>query len=327
MPAVSRIGDMSTIDPSPCSAPPRPLIEGSPNVFVNSIPVSRLSDAYEEHYCVNAPEPHTATAIQGSATVFVNGLAIHRITDAISCGSVSNQGSPNVFADDVGHTPIILSKEFTGEAVVEILKISRYAMLDDPSTVDLTPKSIPADTGQPEVAPQTEDSDKEPEETPPSPNCEDMNQPDYSLQLSPHFNLGSLSNRALFKHNIKAQAGLMVPDIVCNLKGLANNVLEKIVAKYPGARINSGFRTMTNGKSQHEKGQACDIQWPGISNQEYLARAKWIVDNIVFDQLIFEHGNSIWIHVSYNRTASSQRRKTMTMKSGKYEQGLKLYYA
>lgn len=327
MPAVSRIGDVSTIDTSPCSAPPRPLIEGSPNVFVNGIPVSRMTDAYEEHYCLGASQPHTAIATQGSQTVFINGLAVHRITDMISCGSVSDQGSPNVFADDIGHLPVVLPEEFTGEAITEILQVSRYAILDDTDTINLTPKTLPADTGQTEQSPQTEESNTEPEETPPSPNCEDMNQPDYSLQLSEHYTLGSLSTQAVFKHSVKAQAGLTIPDIVCNLKSLANNVLERIVSKYPGARINSGFRTATNGKSQHEKGQACDIQWPGISNQEYLARAKWIVDNITFDQLIFEHGNSIWIHVSYNRTSGTQRKNVMTMKGGSYESGLKLYYA
>lgn len=327
MPAVSRIGDISTIDPSPCAAPPRPLIEGSTNVFVNGIPASRLGDAYEEHLCIGASSPHTAFASQGSPTVYVNGLPVHRLTDAISCGSTSDMGSPNVFADDIGPAPIVLPVEFSLENTAEIRAVSRYAVLDDPDTIELTSKTFPADTPPASTTPVEETVETEEEETPISPNCEDMNQPDYSLQLSPNTTLGSFSTQAVFKHTVKAQAGLTIPDIVCNLKALANNVYEKVISKYPGARINSGFRTMTNGKSQHEKGQAMDIQWPGISNQEYLQRAKWIADNLLFDQMIFEHGNSIWIHLSYNRTSGSQRKNIMTMKNGSYEPGLKLYYA
>jgi len=53
--------------------------------------------------------------------------------------------------------------------------------------------------------------------------------------------------------------------------------------------------------SQHTKGQACDIEVPGISNRELV---QWIIDNLEFDQLILEcynpaiGPNSGWIHVS-----------------------------
>ena len=319
MPAVTRVGDDSTADP--CGAPPRPAAAGSGDVFTNTIPTVRVGDAYAPHACPSSA-PHDATASSGSGNVFVNKIAVHRIGDAISCGSASATGSPNVFAND--GFPI----EFAVFNVGPLLAAAgQHAATDDPDSPP-PPSNYPADTPPPSQPPQEEPVATEEEPTPVNPNCEEVTEPvNYDMQLSTTYTLGSFSTKAVFKHTVKAQAGLTLPDIVCNLKALANNVVEQINAKYPGARINSGFRTMTSGKSQHEKGMACDIQWPGISNQEYLTRAKWIVDNITFDQLIFEHGNSIWIHVSYNRTSGSQRKNVMTMKGGSYEPGLKLYYA
>jgi uncharacterized Zn-binding protein involved in type VI secretion len=73
--------------------------EGSPNVRVNSIPVSRQGDNNTSHLipAVVCP-PHTAPIAVGSTTVFINGKGCGRIGDAISsCTSVA-AGSPNVFA-------------------------------------------------------------------------------------------------------------------------------------------------------------------------------------------------------------------------------------
>ena len=331
MPAVTRIGDNSTVDP--CGAPPRPAAEGSPNVYANSIPVVRLGDNYAPHACPGS-SPHITPASAGSPTVFVNGKPVHRIGDSIACDSVAAEGSPDVFADDVGSNPtsfpvnisVILPVQYSMVATEAIRQVSRYAMLDDHDSPPI-PASTPADTPPPTIAPKEEVVETKEERTEVAENCENITTPDYSFKLSQNTTLGMFSNQALFKHNIQAQAGLSVADIICNLKTLANNVYEQLIAKYPGARINSGFRTVTSGKSQHEKGMACDIQWSGISNAEYLERAKWIASNLTFDQMIFEHGNSIWIHLSYNRVSGSQRKNIMTMKGGSYEPGLKLYYA
>jgi hypothetical protein len=155
-----------------------------------------------------------------------------------------------------------------------------------------------------------------------------------SMLLSPNFTLARLSSGAVFKHSVQAQAGYTKAEIVCNLKALAINILEPLFAQYPGIRVNSGFRTVTKGKSQHEHGMACDIQWPGISNKEYLARAQWIKANLPYDQLIFEHGNSIWLHLSYNRVLTNnnikQRNKVLTyypQVSPQYKSGITLHYA
>lgn len=55
--------------------------------------------------------------------------------------------------------------------------------------------------------------------------------------------------------------------------------------------------------SQHMKGQAIDIDADifnnGLSNYQIF---HWLKDNVDFDQLIWEYGNSrepAWVHVSY----------------------------
>ncbi len=94
MPAVTRIGDA---DVAHCSGMTRAA--GSPNVFVNSIAVSRQGDNNTGHLL---PAPicpsHSAPIATGSSTVFVNGKGCGRVGDAISgCTSVA-AGSPNVFS-------------------------------------------------------------------------------------------------------------------------------------------------------------------------------------------------------------------------------------
>lgn len=94
MPAVTRIGDA---DVPHCSEMTRD--EGSTNVFVNGIGVSRQGDNNTSHLLPPAPCPsHEAAITTGSTTVFVNNKGCGRIGDGItSCTSVA-EGSSNVFA-------------------------------------------------------------------------------------------------------------------------------------------------------------------------------------------------------------------------------------
>jgi hypothetical protein len=146
----------------------------------------------------------------------------------------------------------------------------------------------------------------------------------YDESLSGNYKLKHLSIAAVFRHPIVPQHGLSNGEIICNLKNLTQNVIEPLRAKFPGLIINSGFRR-GSGKSQHQRGEAVDIQWPRISPSEYLERAKWATANLPFDQFIFEHGNSIWFHFSLKRN-KPQRRQVLTMYKKKYQSGLKLYY-
>lgn len=90
MPAISRVTDMSTGHDN-CG--PRPSIQGSPDVFINGLPVNRVGDQWAEH-C-----NHGGSTIQGSANVFVNGMPVGRVGDPIDCGDTIAQGSPNVFVN------------------------------------------------------------------------------------------------------------------------------------------------------------------------------------------------------------------------------------
>jgi uncharacterized Zn-binding protein involved in type VI secretion len=94
VPAVTRIGDA---DVAHCSG--MTIAAGSPNVFVNSIAVSRQGDNNTGHLLPGVPCPsHAAPIASGSSTVRINGLGCGRVGDAISgCTSVA-AGSPNVFA-------------------------------------------------------------------------------------------------------------------------------------------------------------------------------------------------------------------------------------
>lgn len=95
MPAVTRLGDNWT---GHGWWPPRPSVAGSPNVYVNGIPVVTQGDAFAAHTCPSIPETHGGVLAAGSSTVYVNGKQLGRVTDPVSCGSSVAQGSPNVFA-------------------------------------------------------------------------------------------------------------------------------------------------------------------------------------------------------------------------------------
>jgi uncharacterized Zn-binding protein involved in type VI secretion len=89
MPAVTRIGDLST---GHDGAPPRPAANGSPDVFCNGIPVVRVQDLWQPHH--DSPE----FVDIGSPTVYVNGLPVSRIGDHLNCDDYVAEGSPNVFS-------------------------------------------------------------------------------------------------------------------------------------------------------------------------------------------------------------------------------------
>ena len=147
----------------------------------------------------------------------------------------------------------------------------------------------------------------------------------YNQNLTPNFTIGDFSIGAHFKHGIKAQNGLSLTEILCNLQALAVNIVEPLRVRFPGFRINSGFRSAD--RLQHGQGQAVDLQYPSLPAARYNEIAVWCIANLPFDQLIFEHGNSIWIHISYNRTAAQQRNRILTMYKNNYTAGLTNHYA
>lgn len=134
-------------------------------------------------------------------------------------------------------------------------------------------------------------------------------------QLSEHFSLAEMTHTS--------QPFPNVPNALetANLRTLCRAVLEPIRAHFQlPVHINSGFRSELVNEavgskftSQHRKGEAVDIEIPGISNYEL---AKWIRESLAFDQLILENytpgqPSSGWVHVSYR--AGRLRKSVLTM--------------
>ena len=106
-------------------------------------------------------------------------------------------------------------------------------------------------------------------------------------------------------------------DHMDNLKRLCDNVLQKVRDHYGKVvSVSSGYRSPelcvkigSSMKSQHAKGQAADFEIFGIANADL---AKYIIDNLDFDQLILEfhkpeEPNSGWIHCSYKNKEENRK--------------------
>lgn len=119
-----------------------------------------------------------------------------------------------------------------------------------------------------------------------------------------------------------------------NLKTLAEKVLQPVRNHYgKGVKINSGFRhPEVNAKvggsktSDHCRGQAADIEIPGVANADL---AEWVKNNLEFTQLILEFytpgvPDSGWVHVSYDPANLKKQVMTAMKENGKtvYKPGL-----
>ena len=119
-----------------------------------------------------------------------------------------------------------------------------------------------------------------------------------------------------------------------NLTALSCCVLQPVREEHGRVTINSGLRVLelnraikSGDNSQHVFGMAADLEAPAISNFEL---AKWIQDNLNFDQLIlefYEKGDpaSGWVHCSYRTDGQNRKEvKTASRQEGRvvYEDGL-----
>ena len=111
-----------------------------------------------------------------------------------------------------------------------------------------------------------------------------------------------------------------------NAKELFANVVQKVRDNFGVTIINSGYRGPDlnyaiggSNTSQHTRGQAVDIECPGTPNYDV---AKWIEENLEFDQLILEFytpgiPDSGWVHVSYNTEDNRKSVLTAMKENGK----------
>jgi len=111
-----------------------------------------------------------------------------------------------------------------------------------------------------------------------------------------------------------------------NAKALFENVVQPVRDNFGVTVINSGYRSGDlnyaiggSNTSQHCKGQAVDIECPGTPNYDV---AKWIEENLEFDQLILEFytpgiPDSGWVHVSYKTEDNRKGVLTAMKENGK----------
>lgn len=118
---------------------------------------------------------------------------------------------------------------------------------------------------------------------------------------------------------------------VQNLIDLCRNVLQPLRDYYKlPVKVTSGYRSKALNEavggsqtSQHSKGQAADFTIPSVDNKEV---AKYIQDNLEFDQLIlefYEDGipNSGWLHCSFNNRGNRKE----VLKAYKNSKGKTVY--
>ena len=138
----------------------------------------------------------------------------------------------------------------------------------------------------------------------------------YKLPLSKYYNLGQLSKHSIVAKSAIPKGGNMgkkQQEIIDNLKTLAVNVLDPIREQYPNVMVTNAFRNRSGG-SQHNTGNAADLQFSGASKKEYYDIAIWIRENIPHDQMLLEYKNTgsgnPWIHISLKE--SGNRTQIMT---------------
>ena len=145
------------------------------------------------------------------------------------------------------------------------------------------------------------------------------------MNLTKNFTLSEMTkSETALRHGIDNTPG---EQEMSALKVLAEKVLQPIRDHFQkGVKVNSAYRSPeVNSKvggsrtSDHCRGQAADIEIPGVANAEL---AQWIVDNLEFRQVILEFytqgiPDSGWVHVSYVPEDNKKQVLTAIKKDGK----------
>ena len=152
------------------------------------------------------------------------------------------------------------------------------------------------------------------------------------MKLSQHFQLSEFTaSQTAARRRI---SNVPPPDAVRALTALCENVLEPVRRHFRlPVIVSSGYRSPAlnravggSASSQHVKGEAADIEIPGVANGDL---ARWIARNCDFDQLILEfytpgQPTSGWVHVSWR--GANRRRQTLTAERRKTLTGFKTVY-
>lgn len=265
---------------------------------------------------------HTGKIITASATVKTASLGKARVGDIVTGCNMGKMitGLPKHNVES-GTSNVISTKITFQDQIIEFTEVDYGNVDDDADTDDGLNIFPPVTTRAPtqeeqdrsdalDVSPITEvaeDVTATNTSTPPI-LCDevgDVADPDF--QLSANYQLKELSTKAIISHDyVRAQHSLSVADIVCNLQAVAQFVLEPLVTAYGKENfiITSGFRSGSS-ISQHERGQAVDIQFPLYTNEQVYDVANIMKNTYDFDQFILEYGgNRPWIHCSFNRAGN-----------------------
>lgn len=124
-----------------------------------------------------------------------------------------------------------------------------------------------------------------------------------NFQLTPHFSYYEMIRSAWAERHHRDNT----PDCLqlAALENLCRVLLEPLRNQFGPIRINSAFRSpMVNegvggvGCSKHLSGEAVDIYLPDLETGR--AYFSWILANVDFDQLLFEHrrDGAMWLHCS-----------------------------
>ena len=152
------------------------------------------------------------------------------------------------------------------------------------------------------------------------------------MQLTKNFSLAEMiKSETALRQGLDNTPG---PAEIENLRLLCEQILQPIRDAYGrGVKVNSGFRhpdvnAAVGGSrtSDHCKGQAADIEIPGVANADL---AKYIEQYFNYTQLILEFytpgiPDSGWVHVSYDPANLKKQSLTAMRENGKvvYKPGL-----
>lgn len=144
------------------------------------------------------------------------------------------------------------------------------------------------------------------------------------MQLSPHLSLAEMVRSSTAKR--RGIRNLPTPEALVNMKILAEKIFEP-VRQHFGVPIyvTSGYRCKAlndaiggSPTSQHMQGEAMDIDMDGTTNGVTNAMIfNYIRNNLEFDQLIWEFGNSSnpdWVHVSYESKGVQRKQVLLARK-------------
>jgi len=152
-----------------------------------------------------------------------------------------------------------------------------------------------------------------------------------NVQLTNNFSLAELvKSETALRHGLDNTPG---ETEIENLRNLATYILQPVRDAFGPTKVNSGYRAPEvnaavggSRTSDHCKGQAADIEVPGVANADL---AQWIVDNLHFTQVILEFytpgiPDSGWVHVSFDPANLKKQALTAVRENGKvvYKPGL-----